>query len=69
MSPLVHKSLTWSIVASVVLVSAWLADSVSDARESGAREHLVQRSPARVPVREAVVESPLQTEVKHPTVR
>lgn len=69
MSPIVHKSLTWSIVASVVLVSAWLADSVSDARESVAREHLVQRVPARTPVRETVVEPPLQAEVKHATVR
>lgn len=69
MSPLIHKSLTWSIVASVVLGAAWLADSVNDARQSVAREHLVQRAPARAPVRDAGVESPLQAEVKHPAVR
>ncbi|UXH78609.1 hypothetical protein [Roseateles amylovorans] len=33
MSPLIHKSLTWSIVGTVVLMSAWLADNVQDAHD------------------------------------
>lgn len=69
MSPLIHKSLTWSIVVSVVLGAAWLADSVNDARQSVAREQLVQRAPARTPVRDAGAESPMQVELKHATVR
>ncbi len=35
MSPLVHKSLTWSIVGTVVLISAWLADNVQTAHHRG----------------------------------
>ena len=35
MSPLIHKSMTWAIVSSVVLTSAWLANSVQDKHERG----------------------------------
>ena len=35
MSPLIHKSMTWAIVGSVVLMSAWLASSVQDKHERG----------------------------------
>lgn len=47
MSPLIHKSLTWAIVSSVVLVSTWLASSVQDAHDQGGfRLRLVQQGAA-----------------------
>jgi len=33
MSPLIHRSLTWSIVGTVVLMSTWLAGNVQTAHE------------------------------------
>ncbi|SEK83334.1 hypothetical protein SAMN05216359_103261 [Roseateles sp. YR242] len=33
MSPLIHRSLTWSIVGAVVLMSTWLAGNVQVAHE------------------------------------
>ena len=47
MSPLIHKSMTWAIVSSVVLTSAWLANSVQDKHERGGfRLHLAQQGAA-----------------------
>ena len=47
MSPLIHKSMTWAIVSSVVLTSAWLASSVQDKHERGGfRLHLAQQGAA-----------------------
>ena len=47
MSPLIHKSMTWAIVSSVVLISAWLASSVQDKHERGGfRLHLAQQGAA-----------------------
>jgi hypothetical protein len=33
MSPLIHRSLTWTIVGTVVSMSAWLAGNVQQAHE------------------------------------
>lgn len=47
MSPLIHKSLTWAIVGSVVLMSTWLANSVQDAHDQGGfRLRLAQQGAA-----------------------
>ncbi len=44
MSPLIHKSMTWAIVSTVVLTSAWLANSVQDKHERGGfRMRLVEQ--------------------------
>ncbi len=41
MSPLIHRSLTWTIVATVVSMSAWLAGNVQQAHErQGLRQGL-----------------------------
>lgn len=44
MSPLIHKSLTWAIVSTVVLMAAWLASSVQDAHDQrGFKLRLVEQ--------------------------
>lgn len=49
MSPLIHKSMTWATVSSVVLMSGWLASSAQTARDMGGfRLRLAQQSAAPV---------------------
>lgn len=49
MSPLIHKSTTWTIVSAVVLTAAWLAASVQNARDQGSlRMRLVQHTVPQV---------------------
>ena len=50
MSPLIHKSMTWAIVSTVVLTSGWLANSVQDKHERGGfRLPLAQQKASSAP--------------------
>jgi hypothetical protein len=68
MSPLIHKSMTWAIVSSVVLTSAWLANSVQDKHERGGfRMRLAEQgampasaAPAVVPALQVQAKAPVQ---------
>lgn len=49
MSPLIHRSLTWTIVGTVVSLSTWLAGNVQHAHErQGLRLGMAGPHPARV---------------------
>lgn len=66
MSPLIHKSMTWAIVSSVVLTSAWLANSVQDKHERGGfRMRLAEQGAApAASATPAVTPAPLQAQAK-----
>ena len=59
MSPLIHKSMTWAIVSTVVLTSGWLANSVQDKHERGGfRLPLAQQNASSAPSSAAPVHLP-----------
>jgi hypothetical protein len=65
MSPLIHKSMTWAIVSSVVLTSAWLANSVQDKHERGGfRMRLAEQGATPASGATAVVPAHLQAQAK-----
>ncbi|RZI59420.1 MAG: hypothetical protein EOP37_11700 [Rubrivivax sp.] len=57
--------MTWAIVGSVVLTSAWLANSVQDKHERGGfRMRLVEQGAAPASATPGVAQTPLQTQTK-----
>ena len=65
MSPLIHKSMTWAIVSSVVLTSAWLANSVQDKHERGGfRMRLVEQGATPASAAPSVVQAQLQAQAR-----
>ena len=65
MSPLIHKSMTWAIVSSVVLTSAWLANSVQDKHERGGfRMRLAEQGAAPASAAPVVTPAHLQSQAK-----
>jgi len=65
MSPLIHKSMTWAIVSSVVLTSAWLANSVQDKHERGGfRMRLAEQGATPASTTPAVTPAHLQAQAK-----
>lgn len=65
MSPLIHKSMTWAIVGSVVLTSAWLANSVQDKHERGGfRMRLAEQGATPASAAPAVTPAHLQAQTK-----
>ncbi|WP_431264547.1 hypothetical protein ACQ859_02965 [Roseateles chitinivorans] len=65
MSPLIHKSMTWAIVSSVVLTSAWLANSVQDKHERGGfRMRLVEQGAAPASATPPLVQAHLQAQAQ-----
>lgn len=55
MPPLIHTSVTWSIVGAVVALSAWLASNVQDARDQGGfRWRVAERATTAAPAPNAV---------------
>jgi hypothetical protein len=65
MSPLIHKSMTWAIVSTVVLTSAWLANSVQDKHERGGfRMRLAEQGATPASATPAVIPTRLQAQAK-----
>lgn len=67
MSHLIHRLLTWSIVATVVLMAGWLSNNVQSARTQGLR--IPSAHGLTSPAAPAVAKAPLQAQAGKVTLR